>query len=154
MYWSCSMGLCTLLVTSCSSTQKLEVWRGWYSNHGMCNTKHHNEFGLLSTLLEGFPRKALGHGSDTADVAIVSCHKSGRSPLDSFYIFGVVCCVWIPDCGRIFHLTPHKCSVAGVLDFLWARRQVSSREVSGVVDLFGDGVNVVVPGQRVTEGKT
>ena len=85
----------------------------------MYNTKHHNGLGLLSSVLEGFPREALGHGSDTAGVAIVSCHKSGCSPLDSLYLFDVVCGVRIPDCGRIFHLRPHKCSVAGVLDFHW-----------------------------------
>ena len=115
-----------VLVTFCSSTQKLEVRKGWYSYHGMYNTKHHNGLGLLSSVSEGFPRKVLGHGSDTAGVAIVSCHKSGGSPLDSFYLFDVVCCVWIKDCGPIFHLGPHKCSVTGVLDFLWVCWLVSS----------------------------
>ena len=70
----------------------------------MCNTEHHNDLGLLSSVLEGFARKALGHGSDTAGVAIVFRHKSGCSPLDSFYLFDTVCGVRIPDRGRIFHL--------------------------------------------------
>ena len=99
---------------------KLEVWRGWYSYHGMCNTEHHNGLGLLSSVLECFARKALDHGSDTAGVAKVSCYKSGCSPMNSFYLFDVVYWVWVPDCGRIFHFRIHKCSVAGVLDFLWA----------------------------------
>ena len=86
----------------------------------MYNTKHHNGLGLLSSVLEGFTREALGHGSGTAGLLIVSCHKPVSSPLDSFYLFDVFCGVRIPDCGRIFHLRPHKSSVAGVLDFPWA----------------------------------
>ena len=103
-------------------------------------------------MLEGFPREALAHGSDTAGVAMVSCHKSGL--FSSFYLFDVVCGVRIPDCGCIFHLRPYKCSVAGVLDFPTACWQVSSQEGSGVFGLLGLGVNVGAPGQRVTEGKT
>ena len=99
MYWDSVL----VLVTSCSSTQKPEVWRGLYSYHGMHNTKR-NAIGLLSSVLEGFPRKALGHSSDTAGAVMVSCHKSDRSPLDSFTFLMSV--VWILDCGRIFHLRP------------------------------------------------
>ena len=85
-----SMWLCTYMGAGTRGHQKLEVWRGWYIYHGMYNTKHHNGLSLLSSVLEGFPRKALGHGSDTAGVAIVSCHKSGLSPLDNFYFFMLI----------------------------------------------------------------
>ena len=83
----------------------------------MYNAEHHNGISLLSSVLEGFPLKALSHGSDTAGVAIGSCHKSSCSPLDSFYPFDVFCRVWIPYFGFRFHLRPHKCSVTSVLDF-------------------------------------
>ena len=75
-----------VFVASRSNTQYLDVWKGWYSHHGMNNAEHHNGIGLLSSVLEGFPWKALSHGSDTAGIAIVSCHKYGSSPLDSFYL--------------------------------------------------------------------
>ena len=74
--------------------------------HGMYDTKHHYDFCLLSSVLECFPGKALDHASDAAGVAIVSCHKSGGSPLDSFYLFDVVYRVRIPYTGtrsRIFN---------------------------------------------------
>ena len=87
----------------------------------MYNAVHHYGTGLLSSVLECFPGEALHHGSDAAGVAIVSCHESSRSPLDGFYLLDVIRSVWIPYCGCIFHLSPHKCLVAGVLDFLWAR---------------------------------
>ena len=67
-----------------------------------------------------FPRKGSPSCRDAAGVAIVSCHKSSGSPLDSFYLFDVVCCVWIPYCGCVFNLRPHECFVAGVLDVLLA----------------------------------
>ena len=38
--------------------------------------------------------QALGHGSDTAGVATVFCHKYGRSPLDNFYFFDVDPRLW------------------------------------------------------------
>ena len=56
----------------------------------MYNTKHHYGIGLLSSVLECFPGKTLDHGSDAAGVAIVSCHKSTRSPLDSFCFLSFV----------------------------------------------------------------
>ena len=57
----------------------------------MYDTEHHYDFCLLSSVLECFPGKALDHASDAAGIAIVSCHKSGGSPLDSFYLFDVHC---------------------------------------------------------------
>ena len=72
----------------------------------MFDTEHHYDFCLLSSVLECFPGKALDYASDAAGVAIDSCHKSGGSPLDSFYLFDVVCRVWIPYTGtrsRIFN---------------------------------------------------
>ena len=69
----------------------------------------------------------VSHGSDTAGVAIIFCHKSSRSPLDSFYLFDVFCRVWIPYCGCVFHLRPHECFVTSVLSFLWACLQVPSK---------------------------
>ena len=56
----------------------------------MYNKKHHNGLGLLSSVLEGFPREALAHGSDTAGVAMVSYHKSGCSPASTFLMLSVV----------------------------------------------------------------
>ena len=52
----------------------------------MYDTEHHYGFCTLSSVLECFPGKALDHASDAAGVAIVSCHKSGGSPLDSFIL--------------------------------------------------------------------
>ena len=68
----------------------------------MYNAEHHYGLGLLSSVLECFPGKALHHGSDTAGVVIVACHKSSCSLLDSFYLLDVVCSVWIPYCGCLF----------------------------------------------------
>ena len=46
----------------------------------------------LASALEGFPGEALGHSSDTAGVAMVSCHKSGCSPwtASTFLMLSVV----------------------------------------------------------------
>ena len=67
----------------------------------MYNSEHHYGLGLLSSVLECFPGKSLGHGSYAAGVAIVPCHKSSRSPLDSFYLFYVVCRFRIPKCSCV-----------------------------------------------------
>ena len=59
--------------------------------------------------------------------------------------------MWILECGRIFDLRPHKCFVAGVLDFPWACWQVSPQGGSGAAGFLGQCVNVNVGGlgQRV-----
>lgn len=149
----CCLELAEALRSSCALVVWLdEVWTD--VNNAMLDLKQHSYSVYVSSVLEGFPAKALHHRCHTSRCTfpVISVDKPGGSTLYLLQVVGISDQVGVPYGGGIFNPWSHHCSVGGRLHCRGAVAQVPPDKTKCLVGLASRRVDVLLPAEVLADG--